>query len=54
MLRFRFLVLTLLFVSSLASQFTYAQDLNLLPKYGSIPKNEAQSAADAKFIAAMD
>jgi len=31
-----------------------ADDINLLPKYGLNPKNEAQQAADAKFIAAID
>lgn len=32
----------------------YAQDINLLPKYGMIQKNEAQITADKKFLASMD
>jgi tetratricopeptide (TPR) repeat protein len=31
-----------------------AQNINLLPKYGPNPKNEAQQTADAKFIATVD
>ena len=31
-----------------------ADDRNLLPKYGSLPKTKQQEAADAKFIAAID
>lgn len=31
-----------------------AQDINLLPKYGLAPKNDAQKAADERFIAAID
>ena len=31
-----------------------AQDTSLLPKYGSVPKTEAQKAADAKFLAGID
>jgi tetratricopeptide (TPR) repeat protein len=31
-----------------------AQNINLLPKYGSNPTNEAQQSADAKFIATVD
>jgi tetratricopeptide (TPR) repeat protein len=31
-----------------------ADDINLLPKYGGLPKTEWQKAADAKFVAAMD
>jgi thioredoxin-like negative regulator of GroEL len=30
-----------------------AQD-NVLPKYGALPKSEAQKAADAKFLASID
>jgi len=32
----------------------HAQDINLLPKFGGQPKNEAQKAADAKFLAKID
>jgi tetratricopeptide (TPR) repeat protein len=32
----------------------YAQDNNLLPKYGLVQKNEAQQAADKKFLTKMD
>jgi tetratricopeptide (TPR) repeat protein len=32
----------------------YAQNINLLPKYGSMPKNEAQLAADKELLAAID
>jgi len=46
--------LILLLAGALAPDFALAQDINLLPKYGSIQKNEAQLAADAKFIAAVD
>lgn len=31
-----------------------AQDLSLLPKYGSLPKSDEQKAADSNFISAMD
>ena len=31
-----------------------AQNINLLPKYGSMPKNEAQLGADKAFFAAID
>jgi tetratricopeptide (TPR) repeat protein len=45
--------LTLLLVGSSAS-FALAQDLSVLPKYGSVQKNEAQLASDARFVAAVD
>lgn len=32
----------------------FAQDINLLPKYGLQPKNKGQKEADAKFLAAID
>jgi tetratricopeptide (TPR) repeat protein len=38
----------------LCANIAGAQDRNLLPKYGSLPKLKWQEAADAKFIAAMD
>jgi tetratricopeptide (TPR) repeat protein len=44
------LTATLLVSSSLVQ----AQDMNLLPKYGSQPKNDALKASDAIFISGMD
>src|SRR5262249_42229294 len=38
----------------LGATLARADDRNLLPKYGSLPKTEWQKAADAKFIAAID
>lgn len=32
----------------------HAQEINLLPKYGSVPKTEAELAADAKLLEAVD
>lgn len=32
----------------------HAQEINLLPKYGSLPKGEAERAADAKLLEAVD
>lgn len=46
------IILTLAFVPFCSD--TFAQDINLLPKYGLLPKNEAQKEADAKFLAAID
>jgi tetratricopeptide (TPR) repeat protein len=54
MLIFRALLLALLISFGLASQPASAQDINLQPKYGSLPKNDAQKAADAMFIASID
>lgn len=48
----RTLLLAILFAVGL--QTAFAQDINSQPKYGSLPKNEAQKAADAKFIASID
>jgi len=39
---------------TLGATLARADDRNLLPKYGSLPKTEWQKAADAKFIAAID
>ena len=36
------------------TNFACADDRNLLPKYGSLPKAKWEKAANAKFIAAMD
>lgn len=38
----------------LTSNFALAQNINLLPKYGSSLKNEKQLAADAQFIKELD
>lgn len=54
MLIFRALLLAFLLSFGLTSQPAFAQDMNLQPKYGSLPKNDAQKAADAKFIASID
>jgi hypothetical protein len=54
MLVFRTLILTFLLSSGLALQPATAQDMNLQPKYGWLSKNDAQKAADAKFIAIID
>jgi tetratricopeptide (TPR) repeat protein len=51
---FRALLLAFLLSAGLASQPASAQDMNLQPKYGSLTKNDAQKAADAKFIASID
>lgn len=32
----------------------FAQDINLQPKYGLLPKNEAQKTSDTKFLATID
>ena len=47
------LVLLVLAIGSVFS-LAFAQDINLQPKYGLLPKNEAQEAADAKFLATID
>jgi tetratricopeptide (TPR) repeat protein len=54
MLIFRTLVLAFLVSSGLTLQPATAQDMNLQPKYGSLSKNDAQKAADTKFIASVD
>lgn len=54
MVIFRTLVLAFLFSSVLAIQPATAQDINLQPKYGALPKNDSQKAADAKFIESID
>lgn len=45
---------TLLVALSLLASNAFAQDTNLLPKYGAQPKNDAQKAADEKFLASID
>ena len=54
MLIFRTLLLACLLSFGFALQPASAQDMNLQPKYGSLPKNDAQKAADAKFIVSID
>src|SRR6187551_610372 len=50
----RFLALTLLALG-LAFQGAHAQkDPTLVPKYGAVPKTDAQKTADRQFLAAMD
>lgn len=44
----------IVFAASLVFSIVSAQELNLQPKYGLVPKSEAQLAADAKFIASID
>jgi tetratricopeptide (TPR) repeat protein len=51
---FRALFIALLLSFGLASPSALAEAVNLQPKYGSLPKSEAQKAADAKFIASID
>jgi tetratricopeptide (TPR) repeat protein len=47
-------ILTLLVVAASALNIACAHDINLLPKYGSMPKDWAQQEADNKLIAAVD
>lgn len=47
----RLLVTTVLIF---CTTFACADDRNLLPKYGGLPKTDWQKAADAKFLAATD
>lgn len=49
----RVLLVASLLAFGLAPQAS-AQDINLQPKYGSLPKNDAQKAADARFVASVD
>jgi len=50
----RTLLLVLLLGIGSISNVAFAQDVNLQPKYGAVPKNEAQKAADDKFLASID
>jgi tetratricopeptide (TPR) repeat protein len=51
----RFIALASLACAGLGLQSAQAQtDVNLLPKYGAVPKTQAQKAADREFIAGMD
>ncbi len=49
-----FRILLLLLLLSVGARTAFAQDSNLQPKYGSVAKNDAQKAADAKFLASID
>ncbi|MDR2689036.1 MAG: hypothetical protein LBB76_04685 [Azoarcus sp.] len=51
---YRAILLLLLFAIGSVFSGAFAQDMNLQPKYGMLPKNEAQKAADAKFLASID
>lgn len=53
MLAIRAVLLLVLFSVGLTAP-ALAQDINLLPKYGALPKNEAQKAADERFLASID
>jgi len=46
--------LFIMFSVSMFLQLASAQDLSTLPKYGSVPKNEAQKLSDDNFIAGID
>src|ERR1051325_3259487 len=54
MLIFRTVPLVLLLALVFVPHVAFAQDINLLPKYGLLPKNDAQKNADAIFLAEMD
>lgn len=54
MLILRAVLLALLVAVNWAPQLVFAQDINLQPKYGALPKNDAQKAADEKFLAGID
>lgn len=49
----RFLPVLLLAFSAMFSS-AIAQDIGLQPKYGAVPKTEAQLAADSRFLARVD
>jgi len=44
----------LLLIFAAGFQVVSAQNVNLQPMYGSLPKNEMQKAADEKFLASID
>ena len=54
MLTIRTALLVVMLLVGLTSGAAFAQDINLQPKYGALPKNEAQKAADEKFLASID
>jgi tetratricopeptide (TPR) repeat protein len=51
---YRAILLVLALAIGTVFSAAFAQEINLLPKYGLLPKNEAQKAADAKFLASID
>jgi len=53
MQRYRAILLLVVLVGSTFSA-AFAQEINLLPKYGLLPKNEGQKEADQKFVADID
>jgi tetratricopeptide (TPR) repeat protein len=54
MLIFRTVLVALLLAVGLVPQVVFAQDINLLPKYGLLPKTAGQKKADAIFLAEID
>jgi tetratricopeptide (TPR) repeat protein len=54
MFSFRMFFLAFVLGFAFVSEATFAEDINLQPKYGLQLKNEAQKAADAKFLADVD
>jgi len=50
----RTLLVALSLALSLAASGAFAQDISLQPKYGGQAKNDAQQAADEKFIVSID
>jgi len=54
MLKIRTLLIAMFAILAFVASAAMAEEINLLPKYGSIAKNEAQRAADAKFLAGID
>ena len=50
----RAIFLCLLFAVGTMVSAAFAQEINLQPKYGLLPKNEAQKTADAAFLAGID
>ena len=48
------ITLSILLLTTFATLAAFAQDTNLMPKYGLMPKTEMQKAADAKFLAGID
>ncbi len=50
----RILITALLLATWSLCQLAFAENISLLPKYGSLPKNEAQKKADQQFLAEID
>ncbi|GHT90060.1 hypothetical protein AGMMS49545_12830 [Betaproteobacteria bacterium] len=51
---FQTLLVALVLCIAFLSEASFAQNISLQPKYGAQSKNEAQKAADAKFLANID